>query len=166
MKEIKLTQGKVALVDDEDFDWLNQWKWYAQKSRYTYYAARYNKKKYILMHRLIMNTPSNMEVDHQDHNGLNCQKSNMRICTHSQNLKNHSKKNQSKYSGVYYNTLRLCYQSSIYVNGKQIYLGYSETEKGAAILYDIAARKYFGEFANPNFKCYDDVEKLINNPMI
>lgn len=72
MKEIKLTQGKVALVDDEDFEYLNQWKWHAMKIKNAYYAKRSveinGKSKSILMHRIIMNTPDNLQIDHVFHN--------------------------------------------------------------------------------------------------
>ena len=84
MKEIILTQGQVALVDDEDFEYLNQWKWCAIKSRKTYYTTRtiyIPCKMTVIMHRIIMNTPLDMTVDHIDHNGLNNQKYNLRICT-------------------------------------------------------------------------------------
>jgi hypothetical protein len=89
MKEIKLSQGKVALVDDEDFEYLNQFKWHASgNSKYTYYAMHRNKDRNLLMHRIIMNTPDNLEVDHIDHNGLNNQRLNLRNCSHSENIKN------------------------------------------------------------------------------
>ena len=83
MKEIKLTQGKVALVDDEDFDMLNQYTWYGDK-----YAQTTIERKSVQMHRLIMKTPRWMVVDHIDHNGLNNQKSNLRNCSQSANCKN------------------------------------------------------------------------------
>lgn len=95
MKEIKLSQsgkhkGKyVALVDDWNYEWLNQWKWNVQKSKYTYYARRYVRTKsgitIIFMHRLIMKTPDNLQCDHKNKNGLNNQEYNLRNCTNGQN---------------------------------------------------------------------------------
>ena len=156
MREIILTQGKVALVDDKDFEYLNQWKWYAAKSYRTYYAERKSsrslgKRKQIKMHRVIMNPPKGMETDHQDHNGLNCQRYNMRNCTHSQNQMNQTPHGKSKYLGVSYKNNKSI-RAVINVNKKHIHLGIFKTEIEAAIAYDKAAKMYFDEFANPNFK--------------
>ena len=104
MKTIQLTQGQFALVDDEDYDFLMQWKWQAHKDKSTYYATRVeygkNIKKGIKMHRVIMNTPRNMETDHKDRNGLNNQKYNLRICTRGQNQTNKRNWGKSKNKGV------------------------------------------------------------------
>jgi hypothetical protein len=154
MKEIKLTQGKVALVDDEDYEYLNQFKWYAHKKPCTFYAERSvgNRKNRTLvrMHRVIMNTHDNMQVDHIDHNGLNNQKCNLRNCTASQNRMNKRPFGKSIYKGVGFNEGLI--QARIRINNKQIHLGYFKSEELAAKSYDIAAKKYHGEFANLNFK--------------
>jgi hypothetical protein len=163
MKEIKLSiQGKnkgkfIVLVDNEDFAWLNQWKWNVIKGLNNYYASRNSRKngikELIYMHRLIMNTPKNMEVDHKDHNGLNNQKSNLRNCTQSQNQKNKRASGKSKYLGVTHYKHRNKYDyiaSQISMNGKIVRLGYFKTEKEAAIAYNEATLKYHGEFANFN----------------
>jgi hypothetical protein len=93
MKEISLTQGQVALVDDEDYDYLMQWKWHFYKGTHSHYAVcslprKNGKRTGFRMHRLIMNTPPDLVVDHIDHNGLNNQKSNLRNCTKCQNQAN------------------------------------------------------------------------------
>jgi hypothetical protein len=162
MKEIQLTQGKVALVDDEDFDYLNQWKWFAHKQKKTYYAGRNifisNKFKTIHMHRVIMKTPDNMEVDHCDFNGLNCQKSNMRNCTHQQNSWNRKSFGSSQYLGVSlytkeHNGIERKYIIAHFeTNGVQKHLGHFKTEEEAALAYDAKAKEIYGEFANLNFK--------------
>jgi len=105
MKEIKLTKGYFAQVDDSDFNWLNQFKWNCKKRYYKsgnlkLYAGTTIKGKYISMHRLIMGPPSDMQIDHRDHNGLNCQRYNMRICTNIQNRANRTPGGLSKYLGV------------------------------------------------------------------
>lgn len=90
MKEIKLTKNKVAIVDDEDYNYLNQWKWYASKYKNIWYAQRSDyssgKKKTIKMHRVIMKSPVNMVIDHEDRNGLNNQKNNLSVCTFLENM--------------------------------------------------------------------------------
>ena len=82
MKKIKLTQNKYTLVDDEDFDYLNQFNWCAHKEKYNFYAVRTDNKlkKCIRIHRVIMNCPDSKFIDHKDGNGLNNQKENLRLC--------------------------------------------------------------------------------------
>src|SRR3972149_4572931 len=107
MKRIPLTQGQYALVDDWNYDYLNQWKWYAYKRKNTYYAQRNirinGKRTTLSLHRIIMKTPKGMTTDHKDFNGLNYQEYNMRNCTSAQNTmhrKKHSVRCSSKFKGV------------------------------------------------------------------
>ncbi|MFA7361984.1 MAG: endonuclease [Candidatus Kapaibacterium sp.] len=163
MKEIKLTQGKIALVDDEDYEYLNQFKWCAARQMNTFYAVRNVrinkfKTKMIFMHRVILKTPSGKITDHKDHNGLNNQKNNIRVCTNTQNqMNNSSRGGSSRYIGVFYDrgAIRAC----ITVNKKNIYLGTFNNEIEAAIARDKAAKIYHGEFANFNFKLNADKKK-------
>jgi hypothetical protein len=159
MKEIKLTQGYLALVDDDDFDKLSRYKWHVKTPKGSIYAARtinvHGKLKTVLMHRQILNVPDNLQIDHIDHNGLNCQKHNMRICTINENLWNKRSKGKSKYHGVsfIYNTDGKKYiKAQICKNKKYEYLGTYKTEELAARGYDIRAKELFGEYANLNFK--------------
>lgn len=131
MKEIKLTQGKVALVDDEDYEELNKYKWYANKIRNTYYAMRHmskNHKKIILMHREVMDLSNKMFVDHIDGNGLNNCKSNLRAVTNRQNLQKQNIKKSSKYVGVYLDKRTNKWKATIRINKKQTYLGCFNSE--------------------------------------
>ncbi|MFA5301040.1 MAG: HNH endonuclease [Lutibacter sp.] len=90
MKTIPLTQGKFALVDDADFEWLSQWKWCAARDhKYDrWYACRHIKHKVIGMHRFVMNAPRGFHVDHKNHNGLDNRRCNLRICTNRENQQN------------------------------------------------------------------------------
>ena len=156
MKEIQLTQEKVALVDDDDFEWLNQWKWYAGKTRNTYYAIRNSpidengKQIKIYMHREIMNTPKEVLTDHKDRDGLNNQKHNIRLCTYSQNGANRKSYGVSKYLGVCWDKQSNKWIVRIETDNKSTYLGCFKIEKDAAMAYNEAAKKQHGEFANLN----------------
>lgn len=174
-KEIILTQGKVALVDEKDYLWLNQWKWYYYNDPKgkTGYAKRKekvnNKWVDIIMHRFILglNNPKD-KTDHIDGDGLNNQRCNLRICTSIQNGYNRSKQidNTTGYKGVIFrpyfyktdkNGIRKSYpykkqwQAQISVNKKHIYIGMFFTAKEAALAYDRKARELHKEFANINF---------------
>jgi hypothetical protein len=155
MKKIKLTQNQYTLVDDADFDTLNQFKWYADKQGKNFYAKRNSKtingkQMIILMHRFIMKTPKGMHTDHIDGNGLNNQRSNLRICTRSENLRNQGKQsdNSSGFKGVSFFKRNKKWVAQIMVNGKYIYLGYFTDKEKASNAYITACKKYHKEFAN------------------
>lgn len=158
MKTISLTQGKVAIVDDADYEWLNQWKWSTQQGRHTFYAVRgvwlaKNKWRIERMHRLILGLQPDdkRQCDHRDGNGLNNQWSNLRVCTRTQNIRSQKNKvGTSKYKGVCWDRRDRKWYSQIRVNKKQIYLGLFNSEIDAAQAYDRAASEYFGEFALTN----------------
>lgn len=145
MKEIKLTQGKVALVDDEDFEYLNQWKWFAHKEGRTYYAHREihteKCKRYILkMHHVITGIPpANLLCDHRDGNGLNNQRNNLRLVTKRQNAQNLQYSKSSQYPGVC--KYRNGWITRIRINGKRKYLGGFKTEIEAFNAYKNAVEK-------------------------
>ena len=153
MKEIKLTQGFIAQVDDEDFEYLSCFNWFVDKGKYTYYAARRisspRKIKYY-MHRVIMKTPNNLQVDHIDRNGLNNQKYNLRNCNNSQNNMNKMTYSSTGLKGVYHHQGN--YMAQITVNKKKIYLGYYKDINDAIKARDSATKKYFGEYGNLNIR--------------
>ena len=147
-----------AIVDDEDYEYLDQWKWYVSKRKKTFYAMRnisINGKKAVQrMHRFIMSPPKEMQIDHINSNGLDNRKSNLRICTNQQNQQNrhHVKSGTSRFKGVYWEKKSKKWVAHIRFNYKRIYLGCSCDEEGVARLYDKKAKELFGEFACLNFK--------------
>lgn len=164
MKEIQLTQGKVALVDDEDFDWVNQFNWCAQgtkgkRNRQRFYAARRKGSHLILLHRWLLNAEETQEVDHKNHNSLDCQKHNLRVATSQQNSFNTQKSKRTKMSSQYKGVCKVKpivnalnpFMAYISVNRKRIHLGYFSSEVDAAKTYDLAAIRFFKEFACLNF---------------
>lgn len=161
MKTIPLTQGKVALVDDEDFEWLSKWKWRATITSPTgidrWYALHTTiDKDTIYMHRAIMirlGFSKTESFDHVDGNGLNNQRMNLRPCTQTQNVQNRRKRPglSSKYKGVYWHRRDRKWMSRLRDNGKDLFLGYFKDEEEAGRAYDAVARRAFGEFARLNF---------------
>ena len=156
MKEILLSKGYVAIVDDEDFDFLNQWKWQARfnKTSNSYYASRYeggrNNRKYIAMHRVVMNAPANMQVDHIHHNTLDNRKKELRLVTKSQNQMNSriNCKNKTGYKGVSWHKSDKKFVAQIKINGKRIWLGGFDLLEDAAEAYRIFSEKLFGRYKN------------------
>lgn len=155
MKEIKLTLGKVAIVDDEDFEYLSQWKWTTKKHRNTFYARRNmklpnGKNKDFKMHRVIMGvTDPRQLVDHRDNDGLNNQKSNLRPCSLNENQHNRiSRKGSSKFKGVRKDGNKWYAQIMSYRVKRN--LGSFDNEIDAAKAYNDAAIIYHGEFAHLN----------------
>ena len=157
MKILRSSNGHDVLVDDEDFDYLSKFTWNAHRHKCgVLYAERgvyiKPKCKTISMHRVIMNiTDRFVYVDHINGNGLDNRKCNLRICTHADNVRNRRmhKNNKSGYKGV---TMvnENAFRSRIRVNGVMINTGRHKTAIEAAIAYNEAAIKYFGEFARLN----------------
>jgi hypothetical protein len=161
MKEIPTTRGFWAKVDDEDYARVMQFKWTANVNGNTVYATRCitkpdGKQSKQSLHRFVLNLPAGRkpQVDHEDRDGLNCQKYNLRKATHGQNQGNQGKRKgtSSQYKGVTWHKKDLRWQASIEISGKGKYLGQFEVEKEAAQAYDAAAKGVYGEFANLNFK--------------
>ena len=142
MREIPLTQGKVALVDDEDYEYLNQFKWYAQKIHNIYYAMRslpkINKPHQLCMHAVIVGTPPGMVTDHINGNGLDNRRENLRIVTNRENLQNLHHPKSSKYPGVSFITSRKKWRTQIQLKGKRQFLGEYSDETTAATVYAVA----------------------------
>ncbi len=154
MKQIRLTQGMVALVDDEDFEWLSRRKWFAHKIRNAWYAASHGSDGRFYMHRVIMNAPTNKLVDHVDGDGLNNQKNNLRFASNAENLWNQDKhkNNTSGYKGVHFDKKSQIWIAQIRSAVGQRNIGQFSTPQEAAHAYDEAAKELHGQFAHLNFK--------------
>lgn len=157
-KEIPLTQGKVALVDDDDFEVLNQVKWHVTYHvGYTAYAVHSmgprSRVKSVYMHRQIMNAPDGVEVDHINGNGLDNRRENLRLATPAENCRNSPKqrRNTSGYKGVTWHKRARRWMAQIGIDGKTICVGYFKNPKDAAKAYDAHARELHGIFARTNF---------------
>lgn len=156
MKLIPLTQGYSAMVDDEDFEWLMQWKWRASVKSNTVYAITGIKcdgrRTSMLMHRAILRvTDSKIDVDHGDGNGLNNRRENIRPCTHAQNLANSgSRGGSSKFKGVCWSKGNNRWSAAINIGGRIKHIGYFEKEEDAARSYNQFAEKHHKGFAQLN----------------
>ena len=152
-KIIPLTQGKVAIVDDADFEWLNQWKWNFNGRYVCRSVGLFLHRTKIRIHRQIMSAPADMQVDHINGNPLDNRRENLRICTPAQNTCNRKAVVNSKsgYKGVTKKNSSRKWIPEIRKDGKKLYLGSYDTPEEAAKAYDKAAKEIFGEFAKLNF---------------
>lgn len=145
----KYGEGKFAVVDDEDFDEVNQHKWFL--------VASGNGKFYVrvrgtYLHRLVTKAKSGEYIDHIDGNTLDNKKYNLRSCTNQQNVRNcKSNRGKSRYKGVCPVSKSKSWRATLSVNMKSVHIGSFATEIEAAKAYDEAARKHYGEFARTNF---------------
>lgn len=149
-------KGLFALVDDADYEFLSQRKWHARTGKYTTYAQSYTSRKAVggrrtlSMHRVILDAPENMDVDHVNGNGLDNRRENIRLATDQQNNWNSGIKKHStnKYKGIYKHGHN--WKAEIRVSGKHIPLGHFPTQFEAANAYNEAAKKFHGEFYHFN----------------
>lgn len=162
MKEIELTDGTIAIIDDNMFDRANYFIWMhkieKRKCGDIHYAVTtvnsFKSQRRLYLHQLVMNAKqTNLQIDHKNTNGLDNRIENLRYCTHAQNAMNRRAKifTISKYKGVCYSKKHKCYRVRISIYKKRIHLGYFINETDAAIAYNNAAIEYFGEFARINF---------------
>lgn len=153
MKEISLTKGMTALIDDEDFDKVKEFKWYAHESRPGKFYARsdFPGRKRVFLHRFIMNIDDpKIQVDHIDGNKMNNTRSNLRLATNQENNRNQHKlksNNTSNYRGVSFNKQSNKFEAYIKLpNKKKKNLGLFEKVEDAAKAFDIAAKEIYGTY--------------------
>jgi len=155
-KLIRLTQGKFAIVDEEDFERVNQFNWCAVKRKTTYYSLRTvivnGAKTTERMHQFIMSNP-NTDIDHRNGNGLHNYKSNLRECTAIENQRNRRplENKTSIYKGVCWDKHWGKFRAYIRNDNKLVHLGSSENDVECALMYDTKAKEFFKDFAWLNF---------------
>jgi len=158
-RKIRLTEGKFTLVDQNDFYWLNNFDWFTKRNNKSFYAVRLDNDcakwpTMVYMHRQIMDSPLGLVVDHRNRDGLDNQRSNLRLATNCQNRCNANLNKaacSSQYRGVHWAKKAKRWRAHLQSQGKRIELGHFDSEIAAAKAYDEAARKYHGEFARLNF---------------
>lgn len=156
-RTIPLTQGKVAIVDTDDYEALSAHKWRANYTPSTFYAVREQSvggvRRVFLMHRVLMAPAPGLYVDHINHDGLDNRRANLRVCTNAENQRNGRSRagSSSKFLGVYWSAARSRWGAQIKIGGQTHGLGRYLDETEAARAYDAAAREHHGQFANPNF---------------
>jgi len=148
---VQLTRGKVAKIDLEDVEEVSKYNWFATKQGY---VLRNDSEGMMRLHRLINKTPEGLYTDHINRDTLDNRRCNLRNCTASQNVANTRSQRQSfsRYKGVGYLKKEEKWYSQIKIHGKKKFLGYFDSEFGAAKCYDVHAVQLFGEFAKPNFR--------------
>jgi len=158
VKTIQLTRGKVATVDDIDFERLSAFSWQAHTHKGKWYARSNWRRDTVygstLMHRLILDAPDSVEVDHINGDGLDNRRENLRLCSHAQNSRNRAKipGRSSRFKGVSLHKPNGRWRSRIMMEGRMVCLGNYATEQEAAAAYDAAATSLHGEFASTNRK--------------
>lgn len=176
MKQIQLTKGKYAKIDDDDFEFLSQWKWlyggrrYAVRNIHSRNQEGKRITKVVWMHREIMKTPDGLMTDHINGDTLDNRKSNLRIVTAEQNVRNSNipSHNTSGFKGVSETKrdLKKKWEAYITANDKKIHLGRFSTKEEAAEVYNKTAKKLFGEYARLNnliffeYECYPSIESV------
>lgn len=152
-QQIPLTRGQVALVNDDDYAWLTQYHWHCTSTGYAAARIKQNgKRRYIYMHRLLLDAQPGQFVDHIDGNRLNNTRDNLRFVTRLQNGWNRQRQsNMSGYKGVSWHDHHGKWQARIQHDGRQFFLGYFDDPVEAALAYDQAAEQHFGPFARKNF---------------
>ena len=159
MKIIKLTRNKEAIVSDEDFDRVSQYKWFATDKEGRFYAYHSFQdrslfgNKNVSMHRFIVGNKMGTMVDHMNNDTLDNRRENLRTCTQAQNNANYvlnTKRNKSGYKGVSFHKPTKKWRATLSFGNKQIWGGLFSDPKEAAKKYNEMALKYFGSFARLN----------------
>ncbi len=158
MKSMTIADGLSVRVDDEDFSRLRHrtWRLVRSKKGGSYVAAKTTERgrfRLLYLHREVLDAPAGVPVDHINGDTLDNRKENLRLCSASTNQQNrHAVFGASRYKGVCWHKSCRKWQAAIKVEGRSIHLGLFADERDAALAYDQAARRDFGDFAHTNFE--------------
>ena len=149
--ECVLPTGESFIIDSEDYCLVSKYRWVSNRSGY-FLASTGERNSHVFLHRMVIEPPDDMFVDHIDGNKSNCRKSNLRICSQTDNNRNVGVKSNNRcgYKGVYWASDRGKWRTEITVDRKHIHIGSFETAEEAARAYDKCALFYFGEYAKTN----------------
>lgn len=159
MKTVSVSNGRVALVDDEDYKWISRFKWHAVLMGRGFYVMRNRRISdgpgpgTILLHRAILEAPASFEVDHRNGDGLDNQRKNLRLATSQQNQRAFQRKaagKTSRFRGVCWHKAAEKWSAQLKISRRKIHLGLFSDEEAAARAYDSAVRVAYGEFSHPN----------------
>lgn len=154
MREIKLSQNKFAIVDDEDYGELSKYKWYFTKDGRAVRSVKSNHNTWtpMYMHIQIVGKIEGLVIDHINGNPLDNRRNNLRHVTKTQNAQNSKshKNTSSKYKGVSWNKEKKRWLSTICISKKRYILGYYKSELDAAYVYNVWAESFFGEYVKIN----------------
>lgn len=149
----KAGAGKYALVDDKDYELVSRYRWFLNQDGYAISGRKRRSDKSILMHRMVMNTPTGMLTDHKNQDKLDNRRENLRICNTSENNRNMrpgARGGSSRFTGVYFCKTRKLWVAMIKGESKRYNLGRFATEIEAALAYDRKAYELHGEYFSPN----------------
>lgn len=153
MRTIPLTKGYEAIVDDKDYEWLSQWKWHALVCPTKVYAMRNSKpvngkRHHIMMHRIINETPDGFDTDHDNGNGIDNRRKNLRTASRSQNMwnRNKNRKGSSKFKGVFWHKQHQKWYARIQFKKRNMFIGLFDDEDDAGEARRKKAEELFGEF--------------------
>jgi len=147
-----IAKGKTALIDKEDYDKVSKYRWNYNNGAVCTNVIKDNRRTTIKLHRFILNLPARKPiVDHVNGNPLDNRKSNLRLCTHAENLRNRSmnSNNKSGYKGVYWHKTAGKWTAQVSVNGSKKHLGLFDKPEDAYKAYVKQAKLLHGEY----FKC-------------
>jgi hypothetical protein len=146
---VPLGQGKVAVIDDEDWPLVRRYRWWAKERHGRTYAYARIENRFSQLHRFLLGAADGQEIDHRNGDGLDCRKENLRFATRSQNCANRVIPEGGR--GVTWHAQRQKFMARIKQDGRSRFLGPFESREDALLAYDKAARETFGEFARVNF---------------